>query len=160
LWRLALAYFPHVRNEEGLPDFSEFQNLARLAIWSFHGCPLVAWHRKPGSCFFCPSQAPLTLLQEFLVHLGHVRLRVPRPGVFQGRWRKRRKMLSGVQGQKYDDHPIPIALGFISSDAAHIERGRLILEQLAITKHKAYPLNRESKDQVDVKKEFIALADS
>src|ERR1700730_1499605 len=67
-----------------LTDFSEFQNLARLAIWSLRGCLLVAWQRKAGSCFFCPSQAPFALLQEFFVHLGHMRFRVSRPGVLQG----------------------------------------------------------------------------
>src|SRR6267142_1738196 len=50
---------------KNLTDFSEFQNLARLAIWSLRGCLLVAWKRKAGSCFFCPSQAPFALLQEF-----------------------------------------------------------------------------------------------
>src|SRR5258708_5431075 len=57
---------------KNLTDFSEFQNLARLAIWSLRGCLLVAWQRKAGSYFFCPSQAPFALLQEFFVHLGHV----------------------------------------------------------------------------------------
>src|SRR3989440_3087242 len=55
-----------------LTDFSEFQNLARLAIWNLRRCLLVAWQREPRSCFFCPSQAPFAPLQEFFVHLGHV----------------------------------------------------------------------------------------
>src|SRR5215472_326574 len=59
-----------------LTNLSESQNLARLAIWGLRRCLLVVRQRKPRSRFFCPSQTPFALLQEFFVHLGHMRLRV------------------------------------------------------------------------------------
>jgi hypothetical protein len=55
---------------------------------------------------------------------------------------------------------MPIPIGFISSDTGHIETARLILEQVTTGKHKAYPLNRDPKEQIDLKKEFGALARS
>ncbi|MGA2605881.1 MAG: hypothetical protein ABSH01_00320 [Terriglobia bacterium] len=56
------------------------------------------------------------------------------------------------------DYPIPIPLGFVSSDTGRVETARLIFEQLTTGKHKAYPLNRDSKEEIDLKKEFSALA--
>lgn len=55
------------------------------------------------------------------------------------------------------EYPVPVPFGFISSDAGRIETARLIFEQLTIGKHKAYSLSRDSKDEIDLKKEFAGL---
>jgi hypothetical protein len=56
------------------------------------------------------------------------------------------------------NHPVSVPFGFISSDAGHIETARHIFEELATGKHKAHPLNQEPEEEIDLKKEFAALA--